>query len=593
MICKEDLFRFFDLEAEASKKRWEALMKLPLKERIRKRKAIANVYIDKGFPKENTPDGYILIRVKVGVNLSDFKEGECLILRKEGEHEGGFCCHLERMEGDDVLYLGVFPPNMPTDPLMEIFYDTPLVLDCDAIDLRRYVYNPFLEELPPANNEFWENMLLNKKGTPTFENQAYCKEKLRETLSNYDITLLPKQYEAVEKCMSAKDYYLIQGPPGTGKSFVLGLIMFEELIDLHHNVIVIGPNHLAINNAMEQLLKIEPRLYQLYTKVGQSYNAPTLKIKSKDTECAIKNVAYFNVEWARNLTSKYDLNWLVGLTPHALYTRRARGLSCDTLVIDEAGQMPIPLALMGMIKAKKVILAGDHKQLPPILSSDEIAGDLKKSVFQHLISTDNCTMLDVSFRMCKPICDFVSELFYDGMLQAKCPTCGDRVTCSDPLFSFHVPVVIRHIEDHGEQTSDKEAEFISETIASFLNKGVPAGEIAVLSPFRAQAANIRRHLRRHAGLPEDVASAVTSDTVDKMQGQEREVIIFSLTAGNPDYMTEMAEFLYKPNKMNVAFSRAKFKLIIVGNIEEIRKMNLEEFSYLKRMLESKYAKVME
>jgi superfamily I DNA and/or RNA helicase len=179
------------------------------------------------------------------------------------------------------------------------------------------------------------------------------------------------------------------------------------------------------------------------------------------------------------------------------------------------------------------------------------------------------------------------------MLQAKCPTCGDRVTCSDPLFSFHVPVVIRHIEDYGEQTSDKEAEFISETIASFLNKGVPAGEIAVLSPFRAQAANIRRHLRRHAGLPEDVASAVTSDTVDKMQGQEREVIIFSLTAGNPDYMTEMAEFLYKPNKMNVAFSRAKFKLIIVGNIEEIRKMDLEEFSYLKRMLESKYAKVME
>ena len=78
------------------------------------------------------------------------------------------------------------------------------------------------------------------------------------------------------------------------------------------------------------------------------------------------------------MNSQLDRNWLIGLTPHSLYTSRARGLECDTLIIDEAGQMTIPLALMGMLKTKKVIFAGDHKQLPPIVSSDKIKSNLKQ-----------------------------------------------------------------------------------------------------------------------------------------------------------------------------------------------------------------------
>ncbi len=150
--------------------------------------------------------------------------------------------------------------------------------------------------------------------------------------------------------------------------------------------------------------------------------------------------------------------------------------------------------------------------------------------------------------------------------------------------------MIHHIDDDGEQTSDKEADFIATTVAGILKKGLPANEIAVLSPFRAQAANIRRHIRKHTDISDEQRQLVAVDTVDKMQGQEREVIIYSFVSGNMDYMTEMAEFLYNPNKLNVAFSRAKSKLIIVGNIKQLRKIPSADYPHITKMLDSKYVK---
>ena len=84
---------------------------------------------------------------------------------------------------------------------------------------------------------------------------------------------------------------------------------------------------------------------------------------------------------------------------------------------------------------------------------------------------------------------------------------------------------------------------------------------------------------------------VSVDTIDKMQGQEREVIFFSLAAGDIGYMTEMAEFLYNPNKMNVAFSRAKSKLIIVGNVNSLRSLDGGEYPHVRKMMASQYVKL--
>lgn len=216
---------------------------------------------------------------------------------------------------------------------------------------------------------------------------------------------------------------------------------------------------------------------------------------------------------------------------------------------------------------------------------------MKQSVFQSLISDTNCTMLDVSFRMCEPICNFVSELFYDGQLKPMKSGCSNTIISNNSLYSFNEPIIIHHIDDLGEQTSDKEAEFIVKIIEKYLKQGLSATEIAVLSPFRAQAANIRRFVRKNTEISEENRKLLAVDTIDKMQGQERDVIIFSLAAGNFDYMIEMADFLYNPNKLNVAFSRAKSKLIIVGNIENLKLIDSEMFPHILKMLNSQYVKL--
>ena len=469
-VCKKDIEDFFDLEAEAAKTRWEATMKLSIKERIRKRKAIQNVYLDRDF-SGTSEDNYRLLKVSMSVNLADFKEGECLILHKENT-VSRIKCRLNAFQNDDTIILEVFPPDMPSD--LETYYNIPLLLDKDKVDLRNNVYYPFTFSLPGDSDDFWNKMILNSCPKPTFENKEQCEESLKETKEFFNLSLLPKQEEAILNCMQAKDYYLIQGPPGTGKSFVLGIVIVEELFDLKHNVIVIGPNHMAINNAMGQFVKLAPQYSVLATKVGQTYNAPTIKVAYEDKECGIENVSRLNVHWAKTFNSKHNLNWLIGLTPHCLYTSRARGLECDTLIIDEAGQMTIPLALMGMIKAKKVIFAGDHKQLPPIVSSEKVKAELKQSAFQALISDENCTMLDTSFRMCEPICGYVSELFYDGHLKAMKHGHSNTLICDDPLYSFDSPVILHEEDDEGEQVSEKEAAFIANVIAGILTKGIHA-----------------------------------------------------------------------------------------------------------------------
>ncbi len=582
MISLKDIRQFFDLEAESSKKRWEATMKLSVNERVRKRKAIKSVVLDKSYSGVSN-ENYHLLKVKIDENLSDFKEGECLILHKENT-TSGIPCRLYSFEEDNYLILEVFPLDMPSS--LEFYHDEKLILDKGTVDLRDHIYAPFLNQLSNKPKEFWSDSIINNPVKPSFSNEEACELHLQETEESFRLELLPKQREAIKKCMLSDDYYMIQGPPGTGKSFVLGIIILEELLDLKRNVIVIGPNHMAINNVMTQALKLLPTYSPFFTKVGQSYNAPTLKLKYSDKDYEIVNVPRLNISRVSRLNSEYNRNWMVGLTPHALYTNRARGLECDTLIIDEAGQMTIPLALMGMIKAKKVILAGDHKQLPPIISSNDVHDELKESIFQRLITSDNCTMLDTSFRMCEPICNFVSELFYDGKLFAMKKGHGNLLICSDPLYSFDSPVVLKEIDDNGEQISERESVWISETVANFIRQGVPACEIAILSPFRAQAANIRRCIRKNKDIADDCKLEITSDTIDKMQGQEREVIIYSMVSGNVDYMIEMAEFLYNPNKMNVAFSRAKSKLIIVGSLNKIANLNLPEYPHIKCMMES-------
>ena len=157
MITKKDISEYFDLEAEAAKKNWEELMKLPIDKRIRKRRAIKNVFLDQNY-SGSTDEGFTLLRVKVGVNLSDFKEGDVVILHQENDIYG-IECSINAFDGEEGIILEVFPPNLPSS--LELYYDKPLALDKNSVDLRSNVYNNFIYALPGEQNEFWKSLLLN------------------------------------------------------------------------------------------------------------------------------------------------------------------------------------------------------------------------------------------------------------------------------------------------------------------------------------------------------------------------------------------------------------------------------------------------
>lgn len=572
LITKDDIALFFDVEAESARKKHEQFMSMPIEERIRRRKAVDNVYWDPEY--SGFDDSYRLYRLKVTRNLSDFKEGDSLLLHKEDSLVGQEC-QLYEYDEDDNIIVAAYSPI-----LNDSWKDIPLVLDKNVVDLRKSVYEKYLDE-ERWSEDYWKENVINGGKAPGFEGLEACEADLRETEEWLPSPLTAAQHEAVVRCMATDSHYMIQGPPGTGKSFVLGVIILEELLYFKHRVVVVGPNHMAVNNTLKQVLKLIPDYRHFICKVGQSYYARDLYVEREGERVEMMHGSHLNVNTCNEQTAVPSL---YGMTPYALYTSRARGLEFDTLVIDEAGQMTIPLAQMAMRLARKVVFAGDHKQLPPIVA-EEIEAKMRESVFQRVMTPGNCSILDTTFRMCGPICNFVSDLFYDGQLVPYHPEKGTRITAGGELYSFEYPVVLYQVDGDGRQVSTEETAAIVDMIEHYcVGLGLGAEHIAVLSPFRAQVADIRRGLKRCQGLENQ--EGIVVDTIDKLQGQEREVVIVSMAAGDMDYMNEMGEFLYNPNKLNVAFSRARNKLVVVGNFKAMENLSAMEYPHIEAMLRS-------
>lgn len=569
------LRQFFDEEAKAEKASYDALMQLPVEGRVRKRKCIVGISLDRDY-KVIGEMGERLFRITFGQNLSDFKEGERVVLHYNWQAK--MPGEIYEIPDDHSMIISADAYNCFIDPYS--LCGKELVLDKDTADLRPFVYNPFVDSLP-ADKEFWENHPVNSRPQAQLVNLEECRTELNDTISNFGIKLLPKQYEAVLHSMAAENLYLLQGPPGTGKSFVLALIMLEEMGYFKRKVAIVGPNHAAINNALEKLVELSPTmLYDYVAKIGKKYQAPQQLFEINGEQKPLRNL--YGCDASKMKAFPYAL--ALGLTPHTLYTRRGRGLKFDTIIIDEAGQESIPLAIMAMQCGKKVILAGDHKQLSPIIRNDNIPESLKSSIFGRLMNKGNFTMLDTTFRMSDPICKFVSHLFYDGKLETVKKNTGALPVSADPLVSADAPIVICDVEDSGMQASEKEAEKVAQICSDLIANGLQGDQIGILTPFRAQVAQIKRAIRNCKSIPDNHKLAIVADTVDKMQGQEREAIIYSMASGDPDYMMEMGDFLYNPQKLNVAFSRAKSKLIIAGNTATLNEVGKAAYPLLEKIV---------
>ncbi len=368
-----------------------------------------------------------------------------------------------------------------------------------------------------------------------------------------DCGLDDSQIDGVAACLAADRFHLVQGPPGTGKTQTLARLV-AEFVSRGQRVLLSSFTHRAIHHALR--------------KIAPMVDCPVFKISAPfpgdDQGFVIKG------GFAETGLLDHSGPYVIGATPFALFSSRAREARFDVAVIDETSQMRVESAIMPMLRAERWFFFGDRQQLPPV-SQRPNADAAADSVFAALSRNGGHTLLRTTYRMNKPLTLWPSENFYGGELVAAKSNAAHRFTLKSPAISPLLgtdPSLVRVEIDHegNRAFSLEEADETASLIEQMLAGGLPPSEIGVVVPFRAQAAKVRALLRfeRFAKWPEIRSLAV--DTVERFQGQEREAMIVSFVASEDAFIDRLADFLTYPQRLNVAVTRARTKVVLIHSL---------------------------
>jgi predicted DNA helicase len=249
-----------------------------------------------------------------------------------------------------------------------------------------------------------------------------------------------------------------------------------------------------------------------------------------------------------------------------------RQLRYHTVVIDEAGQAFEPACWIPILKAQKVVMAGDHCQLPPTIKSDEAAKrGLSTTLMEKCVALhpEAVVLLEEQYRMHEDIMQFSSSAFYEGRLKAH-PSVAGRLLFNDDRPLVFIDTAGCGFDEKLEGTSisnPEEATFLLKHLTDLVNqlKSLYAKEefpsVAVISPYKHQVEVLKEHLLSSPDLLE-VGAAIAVNTIDSFQGQERDIVYISMTRSNAE---NIIGFLSDIRRMNVAMTRARKKLVVIGD----------------------------
>ena len=428
------------------------------------------------------------------------------------------------------------------------------------------------------------------------------------------------QEQAVRDVLRAKDIMVVHGPPGTGKTTTL-VEAISEVLRREVQVLVCAQSNTAVDWISEQLtergipvLRIGnptrvndsmlaatyerrfeshpdyPQLWSIRRTIRQLYDTPR-KGRSDSFHQKIARLRERADELEiRIRQSLFDSSRVIAATLAGSAQQVLSGQHFHTLFIDEAAQALEPACWIALQKADRVILAGDHCQLPPTVKCMEaLRGGLGITMLEHICKKHpNCVrMLHVQYRMNEELMRFSSEWFYGGQLQA-----APEVRHRNVLDDLDSPLVwIDTCDDRNLQDAENEpaAEAFVGTGYGRINKAEAhltiealcryaerigmqrllddRIDIGVISPYRAQVQYLRRLVAHEARL-KPLRKWISINTVDAFQGQERDIIVVSLVRANA---SGDIGFLRDLRRMNVAMTRARSKLIIIGNSETLSK----------------------
>ena len=477
--------------------------------------------------------------------VSKIREGD-VVLASDGDPIGGTAelARIERLGGPDgevvvtadepvdLRRLDVYPSELGADRMLTALHDALLTQSAEQKDV------------------------LFGRREPTFS------EPDETFIDNNDA-----QDRAVRKAVGAEDIALVHGPPGTGKTYTLAR-MVRAMVERDERVLLSAFTNRAVDNAIEAL---EEQGFTDIVRVGtesgvredmQSYR---LQTAGDPDECA----------------ARLEGAGVVAATTASCGSRVMREQSFDAAVVDEAGQLTEPGTLAATTLAERFVLVGDHHQLPPVVQAEESTHGgsraaseaaseagwrLSESLFARLtdVHPEASVLLDRQYRMAQRIQAFASREFYEGNLR---PATGDVAAQHvGDLPGVRVDDLPAHLQDRvafvdpgGESdgnTNPAEAAAVAEVVAAYRRAGVQPSDIGVIAPYRAQVAQVGKL----------VGEEVAVDTVDRFQGSSKEVVVVSFVAtGDLD-----SPIFEDYRRVNVALTRAKKALVLVGDTEALR-----------------------
>ncbi len=414
------------------------------------------------------------------------------------------------------------------------------------------------------------------------------------------------QNRALNLCRSSEDLALIHGPPGTGKTTTL-VHCIKDVVDHEKQVLVCAPSNAAVDLLVEKLHNHNIDVVRLGhpARVTDEVLAHTLDVQmiSHADSKLLKDLRKKSEEM-RRLGGKYKRKYGYEearqrklilnearklkeeaklLEEHIIHDilNKAGVIACTligannpfmagrtfkTLFIDESSQALEPACWVPVLRADRVIMAGDHKQLPPTIKSMEAAETgLSETIFERCIEKYEADeMLETQYRMHPAIIQFSNAFFYGGRLTTSESVLNRRQIFKDPL-EFIDTAGCGFDEEINPETlstfNTDEARFAINHLDRLLQDGGSEKlSIAVIAPYKAQIEKLRKFREDLHWNEEDINIAI--NTVDAFQGQERDVIYISLTRSNSN--GEIG-FLADIRRMNVAMTRARYKLVMIGD----------------------------
>lgn len=435
-----------------------------------------------------------------------------------------------------------------------------------------------------------------------------------ENFFNKDLAEDEHKKKTVQDVLAEENIFMIQGPPGTGKTTVIVEMIMQYISNnKFSNILIVSQANVAVDNVLKKIINKVPakiircgqneKIDYEIRDIGfeKRYNDYVEKIYAKQNSGCDKNILN---RWIEIIDSEKGYNPDIGeliMKGHRIIGATCLGLAkkkigldrinFDLVIIDEAGKALPAEILIPYIKAKKVILIGDHKQLPPTINTalydDEKVEIEDRSVYaQELFELSffyrmfeaapdtNKTMLTTQYRMPALIGSLVSELFYDGKVKNGASTFDKK-----PLYFDSNLTLIDMSNDKTYHENEKksnsvinerEVEILMNIILDILKKNYSQKiRIAVITPYLGQRLSILKAFR---DCEIDINKyGIDINTVDAFQGDEAEIVIFCTTRAN-----KPTKYFSDYRRINVALSRAKNELIIIGSSKYFYKFKNEE-----------------